>query len=483
MPAEPSPDSPAESAFLRPPTGGKRTLKQKAMRGSAITFVGFGGTQFIRLAGNILVARLLAPEDFGLMAIVWVVMFTVTMLSDVGAGPAVVRHERGDEPNFLNTAWTMQVIRGIVMFLGACLIAWPVAYIYKEPRLVALIIVVASTALFDGFVTMKMYTATRHLALGRQTLVELLSQTAGVFVMVGLAIAYNSVWSLVAGAITARLLRLVIAEIILPGVSNRFCWEREAVGELFRFGRWIFLSSLLMLVGKQADKPLLGFLDSMAILGIYERANRLGDPFQSLTMQLARKVVFPAMSSVHRDRPEELRRNYYRARLALDGVFLPLLGALIISAPIFVSILYDDRYEAAGWMLQLLLVRVTMQCMLDPSGECLIAINKPQYGFWWTLSRTVWILVGLPLGWYYFGLLGVVCVVGFSEVPVMIVIWHGMIRYKLLNFSRELLAVSLVLMGMVVGWGFTFLWDAALVEHWLHFEAWLRALWESRSSG
>lgn len=446
------------------------------MRGSAWIFFGFGSGQFIRLAGNIVVTRLLAPEIFGVMALVWVMMFALEMLSDLGAGPAIVRHKRGEDPVFLNTAWTMQVGRGFCLATVAALLAWPMARLFDEPLLLQIIPVVGLTAVVDGFGTMKSHTATRHLALGRQTLIILVSQFVGVAVMLTGALLFASIWALVAGTFATRVSRMVLAQILLPGVTNWFHWDKGAARELIGFGRWIMASSVLALISKQADKPVIALLDSMAVLGIYDRANRLSEPFNALNMQVSRKVAMPAMSKVHRDRPQGMQRTYYRARFALDAAFLPLLSALAVCAPIVVTILYDERYTAAGWMLQLLIIRAAFHCVVEPGRECLVAANRPEYALWMTIGRTLGVVVGLPIGWYLAGLPGLIIAMTLSEIPALLVIWHGMIRYNLFSVLRELRAAAFVVAGAFIGWCVTLLWDAFLAAQWQAIEAWLRTL-------
>ena len=87
-----------------------------AVRGSFWSIVGFGGSQFIRLASNLLITRLLAPEIFGVMALVQVALQGLKMMSDVGISTAVMVGQRGDDPEYLNSAWTIQVIRGVLIW-------------------------------------------------------------------------------------------------------------------------------------------------------------------------------------------------------------------------------------------------------------------------------------------------------------------------------------------------------------------------------
>ena len=103
------------------------SLTARVMRSSALTVGGFAFSQGLRLASNLILTRLLFPEAFGLMALVSVFMMGLQQFSDVGVSPAILQSKRGDERDFLDTAWTIQVLRGAGLFLVGCGLAWPAA--------------------------------------------------------------------------------------------------------------------------------------------------------------------------------------------------------------------------------------------------------------------------------------------------------------------------------------------------------------------
>jgi len=115
------------------------------MRSSAFTIVGFGTQQAIRFGSNLILARLLFPEAFGTMALVTVLLVGLSMLSDLGIQPAIQSSKRGDDPDFLNTAWTLNMIRALMLFILACALAWPMSWFYGEALLFQLIPVSAAS--------------------------------------------------------------------------------------------------------------------------------------------------------------------------------------------------------------------------------------------------------------------------------------------------------------------------------------------------
>src|SRR4051794_30378113 len=147
-----------------------RTLKQMATHGSLWIIAGYGTSQVLRFGSNLVLAKLLFPQAFGLMAIVNGIMQGLVMLSDVGIGQSIIRHSRRDDPEFYNTAWTLQIVRGMFLTLLGIALAWPLGHFYHEPFLTRFIAVVSLTTLISGFNSTKIFTANRDMQLARITM-------------------------------------------------------------------------------------------------------------------------------------------------------------------------------------------------------------------------------------------------------------------------------------------------------------------------
>ncbi len=326
----------------------------RALRGSALTAGSFVITQGLRLASNLILTRLLFPEAFGLMALVSVVLVGLQMFSDTGIGPAISRSPRGDDPAFLDTAWSLNVARGALLWVLACALAWPLAQLWDAPDLTALLPVAALTLVISGFNPTRIDTANRHLVLGRLTALDLAAQVIGIMAMVALAFAMGSVWALVIGAIIGSAAKLALTWAGLPGHRNRLRWERTAGRELLGFGKWIFLSTLCGFLLAQGDKAVLGGVLSLEELGIYN----IGFFLASFPVLLAGAVVSRVMIPLYRDHPPgaspENAARMRRMRLGLSVTVLLLLAAMALGGQPLVRLLYDDRYLAAGAMVTLI---------------------------------------------------------------------------------------------------------------------------------
>ena len=361
-------------------------LFARAMRGSAFTAGSYAISQIIRLGANLVLTRLLFPEAFGLMALVSVVLVGLAMFSDMGVGPAISQHPRGDERAFLDTAYSINVARGGLLWLLTCALAYPVAALYDAPDLRLLLPVAGITLLIAGFNPTRIDTANRHLLLGRLTLLDLMAQFIGIVAMLLLALVMQSVWALVIGAIFGSAAKLVILSKWLPGPANRFRWDKEAGHDLIHFGKWIFLSTACGFLLAQGDKAIFGAYLSLQELGVYN----IGYFLASFPVLLAGAVVGRIMIPLYRDHPPaESAANFTkmrRLRFGVTGGTLILLAVLALTGVALVGVMYDARYAGAGAIV------VAIACMQMPG---VVGMTYDQSALAAGDSRTYFLLMAL----------------------------------------------------------------------------------------
>lgn len=381
-------------------------LISRVMRGSVVTVIGFGGGQGLRLAGNLILTRLLVPEAFGLMALVTVVVIGLKMFSDVGIMQSIMRSPRGDDPEFLNTAWTLDVMRGFIIWGLACLLAWPMAQFYGSPELQYIVPVAALVLVFAGLEPSNVDSAARHLSLGRVTLLDLLSQFIGIVTMVVLALMFRSVWALVAGQLVGAVAKLLLMHFGLPGIRNEFRLERRAVRELVGFGKWVFLSTVAGFLALQGDKLILGKFLTLEMLGIYN----IGYFLATVPMMLAYALVGRMVIPVYRETPPAASRANFlllrRMRFALTGPLVALSALLAISGVALVEFLYDARYAQSGPILVLLSVAFMVQIMALGYDQIALAMGDSRCFFAVTAVRSALLLGCVLFGVVHYGLIG-----------------------------------------------------------------------------
>jgi O-antigen/teichoic acid export membrane protein len=359
------------------------SFSDRARSGTIWIVIAFGGGQILRLAANIALAALLFEEAFALMAIVSAVMMGLAMFSDIGLKPSVVQNPRGDEPFFLQTAWTLQVLRGLVLFIFAVILAWPMARIYgaNDPiakELIWLIPLVAFGAITDGLQSSRMLSAARQMDIASVTKIEMLVQFSNAVLMVGLAWYLRSVYALAFAGLASSALRLWLSYALLPGSPEKFRLDRDAVRAIFKFGKWIFLSTLISFLAIQIDRVLLAAIFPLAEVGVYSIAASLALMVTVLNGALQSAIVFPWYSRML-DKGVPLQDAFKRTRIPLLVVITFLVALLVNGASSFFELAYDHRYVKGGDFLPVLAVGVWFSSLSGIYGSAFLAMGKSQW--------------------------------------------------------------------------------------------------------
>lgn len=427
------------------------SLKRAVLAGSSWTLLSVVAGHSIKLIKTLVLTRLLFPEAYGVMAIVGSVLFALGMLSDAGLAAAAIRHVRAGESSFINTLWTAKVIRGVLIFVITCLIAYPLSIIYRMPDLVWLIPIAGFTMVLSGLNSTNVYSQQREMKYGRLTALDLGNEIVGLVVMMVWAFYHPGVGAMIGTTVVCSVSYLVASHYLLPGPRNHFAWDSEALKDIFHFGKWVLLSSVIFLIYMQGDRMLLGHYLDAGMLGIYSIAILMSEMVSGVIAKLNNSVLYPAISRVINQDRVRLREVFYKSRLGFDAVVVVPVGVLMVVGSEVIAYMYDQRYHAAGWMLQILCVRLAMIAMLSTSETCLFALGKPKFSVVQNIGRATWILTGIPLAWSSFGVVGVLWVVSTTEIPVLVVIWYGMAKEKLLTPWGEARSVFALVAGISAG--------------------------------
>lgn len=393
-------------------------LKARLLRSSGWVASGYLASQAIRLGSNLILTRVLYPEAFGLMALISVFLVGLTMLSDIGVSPSIQQSARGDDPEFTDTAWTIHAVRGVGLWLLCCLLGMLAARIYGDARLETMLPVAGLSLLIAGFNPTRIETASRHLILGRVTLLDLVAQGISLVLMVWLAILMESVWALVIGGVFGSLIRLILMDRFLPGPRNRFHWNPSAASELIHFGKWIFLSTLCGFALTQGDKAIFGKYLSMEMLGIYNIGYFMAGFPQAMMSRIMAQVMIP----LHRECPPGASAANYakvrQSRFVMTFVVLTMQFTLAFAGIWIVNLLYDDRFAVAGAVV------VAIACMNVPYligmtyDYAALSRGDSRGVFHLLLAKAVMQTLLFILGMEYHGLVGALVGLWLSQILV-----------------------------------------------------------------
>lgn len=359
--------------------------------------------------------RLLAPEMFGLMALVNITLQGLELFSDFGIRTAIIQHRQGEDRRFLDTAWTVQIVRGLALWLFTVIIAWPAAWCYGQETLIYVIPVAGLIFIFAGFTSTALYTHERRISLAKPTLLEVGSRAASILAMIAVALVTHSIWPLVAGLLVFWSCKAIGSQ-WLSTQRNRFAWDQESRRFLFRFGGLVMLSSGALFISNQGERLIMGKFVSMGDLGVYSIAYTFASLAQGVVALLAAKVLLPSYARLLRTNPERALVRYRHSRHIMLCVGAAMMGAMIAFGPILIGWLYDPRYAAAAWMVQILSIESFCEIVQSPTSQLLLASGKPKYGAMANVLRGLLIIVGIYLAFVFFDLRAAVWVIPMSAV-------------------------------------------------------------------
>lgn len=438
------------------------SLRKRALRAGSWNLVSQVASQVMRLGGNLIMARLLLPEMFGVMVIATTVSILLHLLSDVGLRQNIIQSHRGDDPDFLNTAWTVQIIRGFLLFALTLLLAlgawlaqlaelWPADSTYAAPVLPMVLAVTGLSAVIWGFQSTKIDVAVRTFQQKRVVLVDLASQVAGLVVMLVLGLLTHSIWALVLSGLVSAVVWTVLGHTALEGPNNHLRWDRSALTELIVFGRWILLSSMVGVLAMYGDRIWFGASMSAAQLGVYSIAVLILGAVQTALMKIVGAVALPAFSEAARadDKPR-LKALYFRFRLLVDLLVLFICGGFLTASPLLIGWMYDDRYREAGPMLAILsLSFIVLRYTL--AHQVWIALGLTKYQAMDNIIRLVSLWGLLPLllaiggvGWAIWG-------VALHAVPTLVLVVYVNCKLDIFSLKRELMVLPMLLVGALCG--------------------------------
>ena len=437
------------------------SLKHRVLSAGLWSLAGFALTMIIRFGSNLVMTRLLMPEAFGVMSIATTVMVGLAMFSDLGLKQFIVQSKRGNDPSYLNTAWVIQILRGALLWVVSVAVSVvvlilartgliPEGSVYASPMLPPVIAVLCLSALIGGFSSTRLLEASRGLSLGPLTLIEIVSQIVALVCMIAWVWIDRSIWSLVAGGIAGTVARTWLSHVWLPGLRNRWEWDRSASHEILHFGKWIFLASILGFLVNAGDQLLLGGMVNSTVLGLYAIANLYISAVDGILSKLMGDVSFPAFSEVVRERPGNLKQHYYRFHRIIGAIAYFSAGFLMAFGQTLINLLYDNRYQASGYILEII-AAILLTAPFRLATQSFLALGMPRLQSDVILVRLISLVVLTPIGFHFAGLTGALAGIVFSHFSYVPIIILYNVRHNLFDLRKEMLLSVLAPIGLAVG--------------------------------
>lgn len=422
--------------------------RRNLLRNAAWVAVPFVSAQLIRLSSSVVIAWFLAPELLGMMLLINTLRTGAELLSDVGVGHSIVNQKRGGEPDFYNTAWTIQIIRGFALFFVVLVVTVPIANAYDDPQLIVLLPAIAPIFLLTGFTSPARFLLQKRLEVRTQSLFDLAIGIFGAIVQISLAWAMPTIWALILGSLIGTAGSMVASYFIMDYRTLRFRLDNESLKLILNFGKWIFASSIVYFLASNFDRLYFADLVSFATLGLYGIARTFADTIMLLFFRMSQMLIFPMISSTV-ERGRALRHRIMPIRLGVLACVAVILALAIALADEFINLIYDTRYQESGIIMTVLLFGTWFGILAAMADAIMMGIGKPAGVAFANAAKLLLIVIGLPLAFCDFGFVGCLAVLVFAEVLRYAMLVFGKRRMGL-GFSRQDLAMTLFFLSLVL---------------------------------
>ncbi|MBU3957234.1 lipopolysaccharide biosynthesis protein [Patescibacteria group bacterium] len=393
------------------------SLKQKAFKGGFWVFttrIVSRAFSFLRL---IILARLLAPDDFGLMGIALLSMATLETFSETGFQQALIQKKEKIE-DYLNSAWAALVLRGVFLFTFLYLIAPYAATFFGTPLAIPIIRVISLSLLVQAFTNIGIVYFRKDLEFNRQFFYELSGVLADFLVAVTAALILRNTWALVFGFLAGSLARLITSYFLHPW-RPRFVLDIKKTAELFNFGRWVFGSSILIFLVTHGDDIFVGRFFGVTALGFYQMAYKISNLPATEISHVISQVTFPTYSKLQ-DNLAQLRKAFLRVFQGVFFLSILVSGLIFIFAYPFTKIFLGEKWLPLVSILRILALAGLLESIASTTGSVFYALGKPEIETRWQVIRLLVLVIfiyWLAMRW---GVVGVATAVLISNLVITI---------------------------------------------------------------
>jgi O-antigen/teichoic acid export membrane protein len=378
-------------------------LQRRVARGVSWTAVDNWGRQFLGLVVFVVLANLLGPKDFGLVALATVFIAFAQVFVDQGLGDALIQRRQLTRAH-IDTAFWVAMVTGGALAAAGMVLAIPIASLFNNPQLQPILQVLSLTFVLTALASVQMALLRRELAFRSLALRGLVAIGGGG--LVGILMAFNGygAWALVGQQLSQSTLSVLALWRVSPWRPGRRV-SREHFRELFGFGANVVGSDLLSWVSRYTDNLLIGIFQGEVALGIYGVAYRILDAISSLLVGIARKVAFPGLSRLQHD-PERMKRAYIRVSRVAGAMILPGFIGLALVAPELITVVFGAKWTESGPVAAILFLIGPVLALQTFSGSLLQAAGHPEVVFRFRLVTAVVNVIGFAIA-VQFGIIAV----------------------------------------------------------------------------
>ncbi|MES1981087.1 MAG: lipopolysaccharide biosynthesis protein [Pseudomonadota bacterium] len=330
-------------------------------------------TRGIGLISTVILARLLVPADFGLVAMAMAIIAALEILSAFNLDVVLIQHQTAERKHY-DTAWTFNFIAGLIQGLMLVAAAPLVAHFYNDDRLTLILYILALGRVLGGLENIGMVAFRKDLQFHRDFNFQVTKKMAGFIVTIALAFWFKNYWALIAGMLAGQLAGVILSYTMQP-YRPKFCVA--AMSELFHFSKWLLINNFLYFLIHQSSDFILGKLGGPSALGLFKISHEIANlPSTDLVAPINR-AIFPGYVKMAGDM-HVLRQGFLNVLSAIALFVLPIGIGIALTAEPLVHLMLGRNWVDAVPLIQILAVSGIIIALQTNQGSVYLALGRPK---------------------------------------------------------------------------------------------------------
>jgi lipopolysaccharide exporter len=337
-------------------------------------------SQIIGFVRSIVIARLLLPEEFGLFSMALTIVLGLSALTTVGLDQTILARQFNDEAELraqLDTVWSAEVVRSLLLALIVFICAYPVARFYGQPQLLSLMRVLSLAMVLDGMQNIGLAILRKQIAFARIFWYELTTNVAAAVLTILIAVRLRNVWALVFGQLIAAALGMVLSYVFHP-YRPRFAFDQAAFRRVITFGKFGLVIAVASYVTTMADNVVVGRVLGAGALGNYALAYNLASFPIGVLVYAFGKATLPAFAELAASAPKRLEYAFSKVFTISSLVLVSMLVPLFVLSSDIVQMLYGSKWATAGGVLRILALIVPLRGLVLIINNFFFGLNQPR---------------------------------------------------------------------------------------------------------
>ena len=382
-------------------------LKNKIIRSGFWAGISFSVNKVLQIVTSIIVARILAPEDYGMNGIIWAVILIMERFTQMGIQPAAVQNTDYDSANMdhvLDTLFISNVVRGLFLSVLMYVSGHWVAQFYDSPQLEALIKFGSLYFLFNSFVNVGLTIRMKNIDFKKLEIWQQLSSCLQLLIMIALAVKLRNVWALLYGSVIGSALYTLSTYFVSP-YKPRINFSKKVFFDLFGFGKYFILTEVLILLASRVDAIVIGKVLGMVELGFYVLAYRIVCLNMIQITNVIYKITFPAFASIQ-DNTAMVIKVFTKSLRYFLSIVLPALAFLFIFASDIVLVAYGDKWMPIVPVLKIIIFVAALKSLENLFKSIFQGTGHIEPLFKIHLACTIFFLICIYPATKMFGIIG-----------------------------------------------------------------------------